>query len=229
MYQKYSEYHRQTKYITDKNSCHSYIEDVYESFFEPYKDKEINLLEIGVAYSGSIRLWKEYFTKGNIYGIDPFLEDPITESWGPGETPKNVSWELVENPVDGIHIVVDDAYQKEVADKLPKFDFIIDDGPHTPESQAKCAEIYLSSLKKNGIMFIEDIFIDWGFYVESPSGKDIIEHPTFEMILAHVPEEKYDYKLFDLRENVKGRPGNCPEKGRVDNIILAIKNKEATW
>tara|TARA_R110002051_G_scaffold49832_1_gene96998 strand:+ start:264 stop:980 length:717 start_codon:yes stop_codon:yes gene_type:complete len=225
LYQKYSDQNRQTKFVTDKNSCHSYIEDVYRHFFEPYRNEEIDLLEIGVAYSGSIRLFNEYFSKGNIYGIDPFLPDPMTESWGPGETPKEVSWDLIENPPAGIHIIVDDAYQETVAEKLPTFDFIIDDGPHTPESQANCTKIYLPKLKSNGVMFIEDIFIDWGFYVEHPEGKETIEHPTLQLILENVPNDLYEYKLFDLRGNVKGRPGNCPEKGRVDNVILAIKHK----
>ena len=71
LFEKYSTYNPDAKYITDKNSYHSYIEDVYDQFFAPSRNKKIKLLEIGVAYSGSVRLWKDYFVNGEIYGIDP--------------------------------------------------------------------------------------------------------------------------------------------------------------
>jgi len=71
LFQKYNNY-EDVEYPSDKNSYHSYIEDVYEEYFSQYKNKKINLLEIGVAFSGSIRLWNDYFKNAKIYGIDNF-------------------------------------------------------------------------------------------------------------------------------------------------------------
>ena len=49
------------KYPTSKNIS-GFIE-LYESFFKDYKDKNINILEIGVDNGDSLRVWREYFTK----------------------------------------------------------------------------------------------------------------------------------------------------------------------
>ena len=220
--EKYSTDNNDSKYITDKNTAHSYIDDVYGHVFESYKDKEINLLEIGVAYGGSIKLFNDYFTKGHIYGIDPFWDDPTTESWGHGNTPKEVSKDLIENPPEGVTIIVDDAYQEEVASNLPKFDIIIADGPHTPESQSRCVEVYLPKLKKEGVLLIEDINVEWHIETE-----DLENQSTISKILSNVPSDRYEYKIHDLRKNVMGRThlGTEPSRGRSDNIILEIRNR----
>ena len=57
------------KYSTDKNTTHSYL-PIYDKLFSRFKDKEINMLEVGVADGGSIELWNDYFTKATIFGFD---------------------------------------------------------------------------------------------------------------------------------------------------------------
>jgi hypothetical protein len=57
------------KNISDKNTCHSYLE-VYDNIL---KDKQLtckNVLEIGIQHGGSIKLWNDYFVNANIYGLD---------------------------------------------------------------------------------------------------------------------------------------------------------------
>ena len=55
---------------TDKSTMtHCYL-DIYESYLGKWRDKEFTLLEIGVAAGNSLRMWREYFTKAHIYGID---------------------------------------------------------------------------------------------------------------------------------------------------------------
>jgi len=39
LFQKYNNYN-QVEYPSDKNSCHSYIEDVYEEYFAEYRNKK---------------------------------------------------------------------------------------------------------------------------------------------------------------------------------------------
>lgn len=57
------------KYSTSKNTTHSYL-PIYDKLFSRFKDKEINMLEVGVADGGSIELWNDYFTKATIFGFD---------------------------------------------------------------------------------------------------------------------------------------------------------------
>ena len=45
--------------------------DIYDRHFKRYRNKEINILEIGVSQGGSLLMWKDYFgDRANIYGID---------------------------------------------------------------------------------------------------------------------------------------------------------------
>ena len=42
------------------------------------------------------------------------------------------------------------------------FDLVVDDGPHTFESNCKCIELYSSLLSEKGILIIEDVQnIEW--------------------------------------------------------------------
>jgi len=50
---------------------------IYERYFEILRDKDINFLEIGIggydnpnAGGESLRMWKAYFAKAHIYGLD---------------------------------------------------------------------------------------------------------------------------------------------------------------
>jgi len=55
---------------TDKSSStHGYL-DNYAKHFESWRDREFTLLEIGVANGASIKMWREYFPKAKVYGID---------------------------------------------------------------------------------------------------------------------------------------------------------------
>ena len=50
-------------------------------FCHRWTDKEVKLLEIGVHKGGSLKLWRDYFPRGTIVGID--LKLP--EGFIPGE------------------------------------------------------------------------------------------------------------------------------------------------
>lgn len=73
---------------------YSYL-DVYERYFRPLKRRPINLLEIGVKEGRSLRLWKAYFPKAKIYGLDidpackQYEEDRISIEIG---RPTNAYW-----------------------------------------------------------------------------------------------------------------------------------------
>lgn len=126
---------------TDKNTGHSYISHFYEEAFLPYKDKKISLLEIGIARGDSLLLWNEYFQNSDtIVGLDN--HDQIS---------------LAVRNHQKIKKIFANAYSKEIADMLPSFDIIIDDGPHSITSQCISIELYLPKVNPGGIFIIEDI------------------------------------------------------------------------
>ena len=48
----------------------SHFLKIYEDYFFPFKNKKINILEIGVYEGKSLMIWKDYFLKANIIGVD---------------------------------------------------------------------------------------------------------------------------------------------------------------
>jgi hypothetical protein len=176
---------------TDKNSYHSYIENFYEKEFSFYREKNISLLEIGIETGGSLKLWKEYFLNSkSIIGVD-IDDDKIDQRY------KNI---------DGVMMYFGDAYDEKFSKKFKTFDIIIDDGPHTLESQLKSIEIYLPKLKQNGLFIIEDI--------QSAEHFDILIDKSKEICESIVNQVEYCVECIDLRD----------KKGRWDDLIFLIRS-----
>ena len=137
---------------TDKNTVHSYL-DTYEELFESKKHENINVLEIGIHYGGSIKLWRDYFTNAQIYGVDVINESD-------GIIRENSI--LVDPHIKLLTRV--NAYDHSFINflKSKKFDILIDDGPHTFDSVVFFVQYYLPLLNDGGVMVIEDIqHWDW--------------------------------------------------------------------
>lgn len=141
------------EYGTDKGGPKSYVEKYYEGKFLDFQEKEITLVEIGVRSGASLCLWKNYFSKNaKIYGIDNLNDKNIHN------TPINSKWISGKN----VEYIIGDAYDESVRDKvIGDIDILIDDGPHTFESHVKLLELYVSKMKKGGIIVIEDISYDY--------------------------------------------------------------------
>ena len=133
---------------TDKNTIHSYF-DSYDKLFSPIKDSAKNILEIGIYAGGSIKLWHDYFVNANIYAVD--ITRCVTGSW-------------IDN-YERIKTYQANAYSQdflmyEFIQKNIKFDLIIEDGPHSLETQQFAASIYSNILSDQGMIVIEDVMID---------------------------------------------------------------------
>ena len=127
---------------TDKEFNHRYCTAFYDEEFKKYQHQEnLRLLEIGVHRGGGLAVFNKYFSDADIYGVDPnnFGAQQNCQQW-----PR-------------IKVIYENAYNKDFANKLPGFDIIIDDGPHTKESHLLSLEYYLPKLKSNGVFVIEDI------------------------------------------------------------------------
>jgi len=166
---------------TDKEFDHRYCTFFYDNEFKKYKEKNIRLLEIGVNKGGALAVFHEYFSDGEIYGVDHL---DLNSS-------KNCS------PYSRIKLFYTDAYNKDFANYLPKFDIIIDDGPHTKDSHLLCLEYYLSKLKKDGVLIIEDISdMKWT-----------------EDYIKMVPSNM-TYEIVDIRQ----------ESNMSDSILFVVRN-----
>lgn len=176
--------------ITDKNTEHSYL-TLYDELLNPIKDTANNVLEVGIGdfvekNGGSILLWSNYFSKALVHGVDILPKSRVLD-------------ELLQNDKIILYTEVDAYDNTFISNNFQnkKFDFLIDDGPHTLESQKKFIELYLPLLTENGILIIEDVQdITW-----------------LDELINITPEEfKPFIKTYDLRENKK----------RYDDIVFTI-------
>jgi hypothetical protein len=125
----------------DKGTAHTYIPE-YERLLSPYRYKQPNFLEIGVAYGESLEMWYEYFQGAKIHGIDIWDKEI-----GPYLKDKRFNINIV------------DATKNEVLNYLEDttFDIIIDDGSHRFEDQVATFNILKDKMNVGGIFIIEDV------------------------------------------------------------------------
>ena len=125
--------------LTDKHSL-GYIDRFYDGLLSPRRMEVKSVLEVGMQRGLSMRLWRDYFTNADIYGID--VDDCPTA-----------------NGQERMHPIYGDAYCQQTLDRLGgmEFDLMIDDGPHTPESWEFFCRHYLKMLRPGGIAVVEDI------------------------------------------------------------------------
>ena len=181
---------------TDKNTIHSFLE-LYHSLFNEIRDSVKKVLEIGICYGGSIKLWNDYFPNAEIHGMDII-------------GPESIWKEIFGKEKIILHIGVD-SYTETVVNTLPMdFDIIIDDGPHTLESMISVVNLYIPLLAVNGMLIIEDIQdINW-----------------VNEIIKHVPKKLIDHiTLHDLRDK-KGRYDDIVLVIRNIQVIEVIGNEE---
>jgi len=172
---------------TDKNTIHSYL-GLYQKLLSPKQYTAKNVLEVGIYNGGSIKLWNDYFTNATVYGLDVMEKSKV--------------WERIQNN-DKIKLYTsqnayDESFVKtEFLDKNIKFDFMLDDGPHTLESMLLFIRLYSQIMADDGILIIEDVQnISW-----------------LDSLMNEVPIHlKQFVKTYDLRAN----------KHRYDDIVFTI-------
>ena len=114
--------------------------EIYSNYFGDYKDKEINILEIGVDKGESLKIWRSYFTKAKICGID------IID---------------IKSQIEGVDFIkadqTDGKALKEICDKYKGFDIIIDDGGHHSKQVVFSLNFLFDYLKDNGLYIVENL------------------------------------------------------------------------
>ena len=113
---------------------------IYDKYFQDYKNKEINILEIGVDKGKSLKLWRDYFTKANICGIDI---------------------EKMDFAIKGVELITADQTDtkalRQVCEKYKSFDIIIDDGSHVSKHIITSLNFLFEYLSPGGLYAVEDL------------------------------------------------------------------------
>ena len=133
-------------------------------------------------------MWSDFFTNATVYGLDIININNV--------------WEEIRNKEKIILYTSTDAYNNNFfinnfLNKNIKFDFMLDDGPHTLESMKQFIKLYSQIMTDDGILIIEDIQAwEW-----------------IDILKKEVPENlKQFIKIYDLRQN----------KNRYDDIVFTI-------
>lgn len=141
------------KTLTELYKCHSgkvsdkwslYLRE-YDRLFQPYRDKPISMLEIGVQNGGSLEIWGKYFPNAQ-----KFVGCDINPECG-----------KLTYSDPRIVVIVGDATLEEtqalVFQQSQTFDLIIEDGSHTSGDIIKAFAKYFPALREGGLFVAEDL------------------------------------------------------------------------
>ena len=140
-----------------------YLLGHYARYFTPLVDRDIRLLEIGVAAGGSLEFWGDYFPNGRITGLDCEPVDPSRCS-------------------DRIRVYHGLQQDVELLTRVARecapdgFDIIIDDASHIgAPTHVSFWHLLTQHLKPGGIFAIED----WGtgYWDAWPDGRASTSEP----------------------------------------------------
>ncbi|HXC95083.1 MAG TPA: class I SAM-dependent methyltransferase [Edaphobacter sp.] len=210
---------------TDKWGDHWYTQH-YQRYFKPIKNRRLNLLEIGVGgYEDSttggesLRMWKTYFPKSKIVGID--LCDKS---------------QFREHRIDIRQCDQTDANTiRQLSTEYGGFDIIIDDGSHLNEHVITTFQILFPLLRPNGIYSIEDTqtsyWPGWGGGMNSPEslttyfknlsdGLNHVEYPIENYIPDYfdrnIVEIAFFHNLIIVRKGNNDERANAPQLVRQE-------------
>lgn len=137
--QLYQEHHGK---VSDKWSL--YLSN-YDRFFYDFRDRDINLLEIGIQNGGSLEIWSSYFPHAKkLIGCDI---NPDCRRL------------IYKDP--RIAVVIGDVNLDETEEAIlshtPTYDLIIDDGSHRSSDIVKTFSRYFPHLTEGGVFVVEDL------------------------------------------------------------------------
>lgn len=213
------------KFGSDKGSKKHRYTELYHMLFQPYVDRPINFLEMGLLIGGpehgidadrettdlpSIRMWLEYFHQAHITGLD------ISDfSWFEHE---RFSFVRCDMDTRG-------AIQNATVD-LPDMDIIIDDASHASHHQQNAFLELFAKLRSGGLYIIEDLRWQPPAYEKAPMTKTAALFQSYlnDRAFTHVDEE-IAAEFNALRDEMSG----CfvfqvkYQKQRRDQVVVVHK------
>ena len=142
---------------TDK-TVHRYLGH-YEAKFEGRRNNTVSLLEIGVMKGSSLRMWRDYFPNGQIYGIDAVEESIYTE----------------ERIQCFLGTQENARFLAGVIQTTGPLDIVIDDGGHQSIQHVASFEALWQHIKPGGWYCIEDCFSIFNDCWTQPEDRTILD------------------------------------------------------
>ncbi len=184
---------------TDKAE-HGYC-DVYEKHLNHLRNQQIKILEIGVFYGASLRMWRDYFPNAIIHGIDLNIQRCGN----------------IEN-VFLHHIDVGDTTQLEkFCLEHGPFDLVIDDASHTMKHQQKTFNCIWPLLSNDGIYIIEDLHTSFFPKLDGHSANAIEEH-----------NKTTTYKMVEMLKERRSWSGRYTKQETYEHLLQMVE-KVTIW
>lgn len=202
----------------------SYL-DTYDTILQPYKDRPVSILEIGIANGGSLDLWAEYFPNAeHIVGCDI-----------------NPECESLKYDDERISVVIGDANKSETFDRIKaitnRYDIIIDDGSHVNSDVVKTFALYFPITNYDGLYIAEDLHTSYwsawggGLYIPLSSMaffKRLADIPNYEH--WHINRTRRDYlKYYEQSYDVEFSEESLTAMHSImfKNSMVVIRTKRA--
>lgn len=171
---------------SDKWGGHWYTPH-YQRYFEPYREQPVRILEIGVggydhpnAGGESLRMWRNYFRRGLVYGLDIFVKTGHDD----------VRLKVLQGDQG------DPQFLDSLARRYGPFDIVIDDGSHISGHILTSFKALFPHLRPGGMYVVEDLLTAywprWG-------GDDapVAQYQTMEMIKSLLDDLHHQEQLRD--------------------------------
>jgi len=182
---------------SDKSSSlHNYL-NIYESMFESIRLLNNNILEIGILFGDSLKIWSQFFENSNIYSFDiedkSYLQIPRCKILQGDQKNRNFL-----NSLGNIN-----------------YDIILDDGCHKMEHQQISFGSLFKFLKSGGFYVIEDLHTSNPDYIETMTHgyglfglSEDLQNSTLNFLNNLMTPKPVNYYLSDdelnyLKSNIK--------------------------
>jgi hypothetical protein len=207
-------------YKTDKASfvnskkSHGYTK-YYLKYLNKFKNKKINILEIGSFSGASAAAFSKFFKNAKIFCIDVNIKNFKYYS-------KNIKVYGVDVS-NKAHVL---KFLKKININKNKifFDIIIDDGSHKLKDMLCGLRLFFDHLKINGFYIIEDYkFPNYFSHLNDPSeltidklSKNILSKKLFK---SQILEKKFQIKIFNEIKKIYKHKGSL----KISNIVFFKK------
>ncbi len=156
---------------------------LYDRALAPFVGRPVTVVEIGLAYGGSLQLWRDYLgPQIRLIGVDI---DPVARTF--------------EEP--GVEVLIGDqgdpAFLQMLARHVGQADIVIDDGSHRVDHQILTFEALFPILRDGGVYVCEDLHTSYwpsyggglgqaGTFVEY--AKSMVDKLHYKYGIAHLDE-----------------------------------------
>jgi hypothetical protein len=198
------------KHHTDKggwhtlagDTCHNYT-PIYHALFGQRRQDVRQVLEVGVNYGSSLRMWQEYFPNAEIFGFDIRPECLFQEN-------RIRCFQADQAKPDLLRAAV-------AKTGGGPFDLIVDDGSHVRQHQVITANTLIRHLAEGGSFITEDL--------AGPEAAEITCRPDLLAAEMDIPEG-YAWRGWAAGDGIgraRCKP-HCPYcKGRGGEYLLEIR------